>query len=205
MATAKRKKRAAAPSSKAVAPMTRHQAARTEFRAALYRDAVEGLAAFPEWTPESRYSEGLGLAMAACVAGGTTLDQLGSFAQCPPVRELCKWVVDAGHPFSKLYYGAKDLMVPLLEERALTIATTSLIGTRRRRYQSVTRDGDVEDLEESVEFDNVERSKLAVATYSWALEHMAPKKHGRKADPDSGRPNEQLEALFQALKAGPAS
>jgi hypothetical protein len=29
---------------------------------------------------------------------------------------------------------------------------------------------------------------------------MVPKKHGRNADPAAGKPNEQLEALFQALK-----
>lgn len=201
MASAREKKRAAASSPLVAAQLTRHQMARIEMRAAICRDAVEALALFPEWTEQSEYTQQLGVVMAAAVADGATLDQLGTLPQCPPRRIMAGWVVDEQHPFHKLYYRGKELCSVLMEERAVVAATTSLVGVRRRRYQSVDREGDIHDLEEEIEFDNVERSRLVVGAYQWALEHLMPKRWGRR--PETGQSNEQLEALFQALKAGP--
>lgn len=152
---------------------------------------------------DGEYTDELGQLLSEMVADGITLDTISKLPNTPPLRLMLRWIADDSHPFRKLYYDAKNLMVALYEERALDAATQPLIGVIKTKKQAVTRDGDVVDLEEERIADNVERSRLVVDTYKWTLEHLAPRKHGRKATPDGQQPNEQLEALFSSLKEGP--
>jgi hypothetical protein len=98
---------------------------------------------------------------------------------------------------------AKQSLVPLYEEMAQRIAMSPNLGEIKTEKQVVTKDGDIVDTVETRYVDNVERSKLAVATMQWTLGHLKPKKHGRSPDVSDGAANAQLEGLFAALKAGP--
>jgi hypothetical protein len=84
------------------------------------------------------------------------------------------------------------------------IAMNENKGEIRTEKQVLTKDGDVVDVVETRHVDNVERSKLALQGIQWTLSHLKPRKHGRSPDTSSDKPNEQLEGLFAALKAGPA-
>jgi hypothetical protein len=183
-------------------PKTPQQALRCAHRLALIHVAQEALAEAKPYDGE--YTGELGELMAAMVADGLTLDQMDELPKLPPRRVVLRWLTDDQHPFYKLYYEAKKMLVPLYEERAQTVAATPLAGTIRTKRQILDRDGDVVDVEEERVSDNVERSKLIVATLQWSLSHLAPKKHGRIPDLTNTGPNEQLEGLFAALKSGPA-
>lgn len=208
------KKQATAPASKKPArsrkkppndpnwkPKGAAQALRVAHRAALRTTAQELIATIVPF--DGAYTDEIGQTMASCVADGMSLDALDEFQALPPRRIVLKWITDENHPFHKLYYEAKKLLVPLYEERALVVAGMSLEGTVKTKKQVVTRDGDVVDTEEERTFDNVERSKLMVGVLQWSLAHLSPKKHGRNPDPGTGSPNEQLKGLFDALRAGP--
>lgn len=181
---------------------SRPRRARAEHRAQLYRRAIEVVKELPEFSGE--YTAALGDAFAVLIADGCTLDNVSSFACMPPRYMLLRWIADKEHPLSRIYYDAKALLVPLYEERAQAAADNPLRGVIVTRRQAVTKTGAVVDLREEREVDNVERSKLQVGTYQWTLSHLLPKKHGRNAQPAAGEPNDQLKALFESLKQGPA-
>jgi hypothetical protein len=113
---------------------------------------------------------------------------------------MLRWLADDTHKFNFTYTRARAMVVPLYEDRALSAAVNAQRGVVRVKGQRVLADGTKVDIEEIRESDNVERAKLMMAGYQWALGWMVPKKHGRNAVPDANKPNEQLEALFQALK-----
>lgn len=182
-------------------PATKQQAMRVANRLSLLHAAEEALQDVTAYNGE--YTNELGEVMAAMVADGMTLDAMDTLDKLPPRRVILRWLTDTEHPFYKLYYEAKRMLVPLYEERAQTAASTPLIGVTKISRQALDRDGDPVDLYEERTADNVERSKLIVNTLQWSLSHLAPKKHGRNPDLSSDKPNEQLEGLFAALKAGP--
>jgi hypothetical protein len=170
-------------------------------RAAVYRTAVDVMSSVEPYDGE--YRDDLGEALAVIISYGGTLDNIETLPGAPPVIHMLKWIAKKTHPFSKLYYGAKDALVPLLEERAVMAATTALVGVKKRRFQALDKDGCVRDLVEESEYDNVERSKLIVNTFGWALRAMAPRRHGPKPETGDNGENDQLNALFESLRAGP--
>jgi hypothetical protein len=121
----------------------------------------------------------------------------------PELWELLSWLADLNHAFAKSFSRARELVIPLYEDRALSLALYSQTGVVKTRRQVVTKDGDIVEVEETREGDAVERAKLGLSAYQWALSWMLPKKHGKQADPEAGKPNAQLTALFDSLKAGP--
>lgn len=140
----------------------------------------------------------------ALIATGTSLREIAKLENMPPLVQMLRWLSDAEHNFSLLYTRARQCLVPLYEEDIQAIGLSSNVGKIVTQRQMLTKDGDVVDTEEVRTADNVERSKLAVATLQWTLGHLKPKKHGRNPDLDATKPNEQLEGLFNALKSGPA-
>lgn len=184
-----------------VGALKRNRDARVAERALRYQRVLPIAIAQPSFT--GTYTPELGAALADMVIDGCTLDNIASLPNMPKLYMLARWVADPAHPFNKLYYEAKGAMVSLFEERAIDAATKPLIGIKTIRKQVLDHEGNIIDIVESQEYDNVERSKLMATTYSWSLAHMAPKKHGRQAQVEGGG-NEQLNALFAALKSGPA-
>ena len=121
----------------------------------------------------------------------------------PSLGTILGWIGDKDHPLSEIYPRAKALLIPLFEERMALSAIDPerfVIVTRR---QVLNRDGDVVNVVEEKEVDNVQRSALKMEAYKWTLGHLQPKKHGKQSQPDADKPNEQLEALYQSLRAGP--
>ena len=102
-----------------------------------------------------------------------------------------------------MYAQAREAAIPLLEDRAMSIAINPQPGYVKVRRQVLDKDGSVVEVEEIREQDAVERSRLALSAYQWVLGWRAPKKHGKQADPEAGKPNAQLTALFDSLKSGP--
>jgi len=183
---------------------TKLKFARAAARAGRQKKAEEVLEEMPARF-EGEYTNDLGRVMARLVTEGCLLKEITTLDGMPDFSRLLAWTGDADHPFHKLYYDAKRARVAYLEEQVEEESNKVRRAVRVRRYQQLNKDGDVIDLVEKVETDNVERSKLHVSVLQWQLGYTAPAKHGPKAEPpkdDKG--SAQLEALFRSLKAGPA-
>ena len=166
------------------------------------KSAVILSAAGPLGDPEE-YSEKLGEALTALIATGNSLDAISQMPGMPSMYRLLCWINDEAHPFSLRYTRAKKMLVALYEERVQLAATQPEQFTIITRKKGIAAAGPVDTVEERV-IDNTARSLLKMQAYQWTLSHLLPRKHGRLASLGSGGKNEQLEALFQALKSGPA-
>jgi hypothetical protein len=145
----------------------------------------------------------LSVALFALISTGHGMTEIASIDGMPPLYQMLQWLGDEAHPFVSVYTRAKQMLVPLYEEKAQELAMNSNAFELRTEKQVVTKDGDIVDVVETRYVDNVERSRLAVATMQWTLSHLRPRKHGRDPiDPAPGA-NEQLKGLIDALKAGP--
>jgi len=162
------------------------------------RTEVPPLPTYSGWTSE------LEDALYTLIATGNGMREISKMHGMPPLVQMLRWLSDETHPFSLTYARGKQAVVSLYEEDIQAISLAANIGEIRTEKQVLTKDGDVVDVVETKYVDNVERSKLAVATMQWTLGHLRPRKHGRVPDLSSDKPNEQLEGLFAALKAGPA-
>ena len=110
------------------------------------------------------------------------------------------WLSSDAHKFSALYARAREFAIPLLEDRALSVALNPQPGIIKVRRQVLDKNGDIVEVEEERTQDAVERSKLALSAYQWVLSWRAPKKHGKQAQPgDDG--NDALKQLLNQFKA----
>ena len=150
--------------------------------------------------PATEWSEALGKTLFGLIVVGLSMDKISQRPGMPELKTMLVWLGNPGHPFGKLYKEAKALLVPLYEERAQDAA---LEATKSEVVTTRYSDRDGESREVKI-VDNVERAKLKLTAYQWSLSHLLPKKHGRNADPEAGKPNDQLKALFDSLKQGPA-
>lgn len=148
------------------------------------------------------WNDALGKALFALIATGHGMKEISEMPGMPPLFQMLQWLENDAHPFAVTRARAKELLVPLYEETAHRIGMSSNPLILHTKRQVLNRDGDVVDVFEEREVDNVERSKLAISTLQWTLSHLKPKKHGRNPEGSAGK-NEQLEGLFAALKAGP--
>ena len=127
--------------------------------------------------PLIEYTPSLAAQLFECVSSGLSLDKIARIEGMPSLSTLLKWIGNPEHKFSEDYLKAKDLLVPLFEERALDAALEPL------EYEVVTtrisdRDGTTREVRK---VDAVDRAKLMFAAYQWSLSHLRPKKHGRMA------------------------
>ena len=135
---------------------------------------------------------------------GASLDTVSDLEGLPDLCELLEWLADETHQFSRTFSRARQLVIPLYEDRARDLALNPSIGVTKTTRQVLNKNGDIVTVKETREADSVERAKLGMSAYQWALGWMLPKKHGRQADPTANQPNDQLKALFDSLKSGPA-
>ena len=154
--------------------------------------------------PGFPWSDKLGERLFELISTGHGMDNISQMEGMPGLGTMVRWLGSEEHPFKKIYARAKQLLLELYEERAQLAAVNPepfVIVTER---QVLNRDGDIVDVVERKIVDNVQRSALKLEGYRWTLGYLNPKKHGRTPDPGASQPNEQLEGLFAALKAGPA-
>ncbi len=145
------------------------------------------------------YTEELGARLYELIATGHSMDAIAALPGTPSLITMLRWKNKEDHPFAKVYNEAKQMLVPLFEERALMAAVTPLKGeVRTTKYSE--REGTTEEVRV---VDNVQRSELIMRAYQWSLSHLMPRKHGRNPEESQNKANEQLNALFDALKAGP--
>ena len=193
MAPASKEKAASAPSARV--PTKQKMARieqRNEQRASLYRTVLPVAELLPPYAGE--YTEELGEALYAFIAQGVTLDGIASLPNMPPLYHLLRWMHKADHPFGKIYKEAKQLLVPLFEERAQTVASRPLRAVTETVREVLNKNGEVVEVRETKTHDNVARSALIVNTYQWTLAHLAPRKHGPK--PGDGDGDDALKALL---------
>ena len=153
---------------------------------------------------EPPYTKELDAQLFDLISVGTSLDTIVALEGMPDLPVLLRWLADERHPLYKTNSRARALLPQLWEDRALQIALNPAVGVVKTKRQVLDKFGGVVDVEDVREGDNVERAKLAMSAYTWALGWMTPKKHGRQADPSANQPNDQLKALFDSLKSGPA-
>ena len=149
------------------------------------------------------YTDELDAKLFRLLSTGSSLDTISKLEGMPPLWTILGWLADETHKLNSTYTRARKMVIPLYEDRAMDIARNPQSGIIKVKRQALTKDGDIVDLEETREADNVERAKLALGAYQWALGWLVPKKHGKQATQDADKPNEQLESLFASLKAGP--
>lgn len=150
------------------------------------------------------YTEAMGKRMSDLLVAGISVMEICEADGMPGEVTVFRWIGDPKHPFSMLYKNAKQLMVARFEEENQRIADEPQIGeiiTTRESINPVT--GELQTTTEVKKYDMLEHRKLRIATRQWTLSHLMPKKHGHHAQPGGDAPNEQLNALFAALNAGP--
>ena len=150
--------------------------------------------------PSVLYTDELDEMLFELLCVGTSLDTISTLKGTPGLSTMLRWLAKEEHPFSLTYARARAMVVPLYEDRALAAVLNPMIGKVRTNRQVLNRDGDVVEVEETRESDNVARSALVLSGYQWALGWMVPKKHGQKPEDGNSQKNTQLEALFQSLK-----
>lgn len=153
---------------------------------------------------EFEYTEQVDAALYRLVSTGHSLRNISMLPGAPPLSRLLRWVGDKSHPFNKTYSEAKNVLTTLYEEQIIENAVSPLLGEVRTRRSGTGEKGGTIDVEEVRTADNVQRAALIDGALKFTLGYLLPKKHGRNAQPSDGSPNDQLEALFSALKQGPA-
>ena len=150
--------------------------------------------------PRAKYSDKLGEMLYELVATGHGLDAISKLAGTPGLVTMLGWLRSESHPFSSLYAQAREAAIPLLEDRAMSVALNPQQGVIRVEREVLDKNGvKVKVVEERVQ-DAVERSKLALSAYQWVLSWRAPKKHGKAAQPgDDG--NDALKQLLGQFRA----
>jgi hypothetical protein len=149
------------------------------------------------------YTEALGIRIGDLLVAGLSIMKIAKMPGMPSEVRMFRWIGTPDHPFSKVYKEAKALMVSRFEEEIQAIAdeqTTCELRTEREVFV----DGVKETVVEVRHVDAIEHRKLRIAARQWTLSHLMPKKHGKQAMGTAGEGNEQLNALFAALKSGPA-
>ena len=152
---------------------------------------------------EIPYTDELNEKLFQLLCTGASLDTISQIKDMPPLYVMLGWLADETHRFAITYTRARKLVIPLYEDRALDLALNPKLSVVKTKRQALTKLGEVVTLEEERIDDAVERARLGVDAYRWALGWMVPKKHGKQPDVNPSGKNEQLEALFQSLRAGP--
>jgi hypothetical protein len=118
----------------------------------------------------------------------------------PAVSTVFKWLKEHKE-FSEQYARAREIQAELLADDIIELADKPLIGKKER----TGTDKAGQPIGETTVGDCVERSKLMVEARKWVAVKLLPKKYGSTAvaPPPSGM-NPQLQALADALNAGPA-
>jgi hypothetical protein len=211
MAPVSKKQQGAATSKKVAvvktSPVTKKEKKSLEYaahKAARYRRALDALDDQPIY--EGVYTASLGDFLFWLIVDGSTLRQIADLPgdRTPTYKDLLLWSSDPVHPFYKLRERASKAKEIHFEEESIRNAADPLIGIKTVRRQVVTKDGYVVDVVDEHEFDNIERAKLRQHALEWTLAFTNPKKYGRAPDVKDDKGNEQLEALFDSLKVGPA-
>jgi len=146
------------------------------------------------------YTDELDDQMFELICTGVSLRKIATLQGMPGLSTMLRWLADDTHKFSVTFSRARRILVPLYEDTALDAAITANPSTITVEKEVLDAAGNIVTLKETRTIDGVDRSRLTVAGYQWALSHLQPHKHGRNVDPEAGKPNEQLRALFDALK-----
>jgi hypothetical protein len=157
----------------------------------------------PMGRPVYPYTDELGQQIFDLIVEGKSIMKISRLPDMPSDVTMFKWIGDDTHKFSSLYARAKQLVVARMEEEITDLADDAERGKIITETFKVV-DGELEPVTEVRYADNVERTKLRIMARQWQLAHLRPKKHGRRAEDEGGGKNEQLEALFNSLKQGPA-
>lgn len=144
------------------------------------------------------YTNELDAVLFRLLSTGTSLDTISTLKGLPDLCELLTWLGEESHAFAKTFLRARELVIPLYEDRALSLALTPQSGVVTTRRGVLTKDGDIVEVTETRKSDAVERSKLALSAYQWALGWLAPKKHGPK--PIFAEDNTALKDLLGAFR-----
>ncbi len=147
------------------------------------------------------YDEKIGRQICAMFATDTkmTLGRLDNDPTLPTCLTFYEWLRE--HPeLDKTYTRSRDLQLERQAEELAEIAATPLIGVTKVSKSGTDPKGGEFASEEVRESDNVERAKLIIETRKWLLSKQRPKKYGIAPDGAGNGPNEQLQALFDALK-----
>jgi hypothetical protein len=151
---------------------------------------------------DTLWTEELGAKLFTLFATAHTLDEVAALEGMPPLFTLLTWLATQNNPFAVIYKEARERMIPLIEDRAVTAASkpymTEIVTTR----EVIDKDGEIREVTERKIVDNTARSQLAADAYRWLLAVKKPKTYGRQPDGPGGA-NEQLEGLFASLRAGP--
>jgi hypothetical protein len=147
-----------------------------------------------EYTPE------LDVRLFRLIATAHSMEEMSKLVGIPPLHVLLRWRTIKDHPFVTTFLAAKECMSALLEERVVAISVNPLIGKMTTRKQVLDKAGDVVDLVDVKEYDNVDRARLAADALRWNLAVLNPKRYGRNAEQPPGD-NDALRELIGQFRS----
>lgn len=121
----------------------------------------------------SVYSEKLALEICTRLAMGESLRKICESDAMPNRYTVLSWAVDLKHPFYHQYESAREKQAESLADELMDIADDGSNDWMERKM----RDG---SLEEVVNHEHIQRSRLRVDTRKWIASKLKPKRYGDK-------------------------
>lgn len=153
--------------------------------------------------PPFPYTDELGECIGKLIASRVSIEKIAMLDGMPSSTTMFGWIANSKHPFAAVYACNKEICVASMEEEIEDVAQNTEVGETVVEKDVMTKFG-MERMVEIRRGDMVQHRQLKINTLQWTLAHLRPRKHGRQAANDGDKPNNQLDALFDALKSGPA-
>jgi len=128
-----------------------------------------------------------------------TLGRLDNDPTLPTSLTLYEWL-RTRPDFERLYARSRDIQFDKQAEELAEIAAAPMTGTVEVTRSGTDAQGQPFDSKEIRTHDNVDRARLLVDTRKWLLSKQRPRKFGVQPIEVGDSGNEQLRALFEALK-----
>ncbi|WNZ54796.1 hypothetical protein QT397_18195 [Microbulbifer sp. MKSA007] len=122
------------------------------------------------------YSEEIAVSICTLLAEGLSLREVCAHDGMPDKSTVIRWLA-TNSEFCDQYAQAKEVSTFVMAEELLEIADDSSNDYMDRQ----ARDGSVEEV---LNPENIQRSRLRVDTRKWLMEKLKPKKYGQKLDID---------------------
>jgi hypothetical protein len=143
----------------------------------------------------SEYSEEIANAIFERMLDGESLRSICRDEDMPGLATIFRWQSAHGE-FREQYARARQMQAEILAEEIVQIADTPMIGAVRK----VTPLGTT-----VIQADMIERAKLRVDTRKWTAARILPKRYGPLPLEKTEEKNEALQAMIDALNAGPVA
>ena len=128
-------------------------------------------------SPLSKYTAALADTICQRLINGESLRAICAGSDMPNAATVCRWLA-AHEAFREQYARAREAQADTLADEILDIADDATNDYMARRL----KDGSIEEV---LNTEHIQRSRLRVDSRKWLASKMAPKKYGDKLDIDA--------------------